>query len=58
MMKPSMPSKMISSPSLKKSNALDAPTTAGMPKIRAIIALCEVFPPISVMNPRTLEESI
>ena len=50
---PSIPSRAIISPSLTSSVIVLQATTAGISKLLAIIAECEVLPPIFVANPLT-----
>ena len=51
MMTPESPSMMTQSSCLTKWLALRVPTTAGMSKLRATMAVCEVLPPTSVTKP-------
>ena len=53
-----LPSIIIGRPDGNKDVIVSNPTTAGMPRERARIAVCDVRPPTSVTKPTTLERSI
>ena len=50
---PCIPSSMIWSPFLTISVMASRPTTAGISRDFAMMAVCEVLPPMSVAKPRT-----